>query len=84
MVSVLGPGTALGEMSLMDGGVRSLTCTATATHAAPPDQTACCKPWRSEHPEVAAKLISIIFIGMSVRMRDLTEKLKRYVRLNKP
>jgi CRP/FNR family transcriptional regulator, cyclic AMP receptor protein len=80
-VTVLGPGTALGEMGLMDGAARSLTCTVTApTRCAILTklklQTMC-----RQHPEVAAKLMSIICIGIAVRMRDLTEKFKRYVRL---
>jgi CRP-like cAMP-binding protein len=82
MVSVLGPGTALGEMGLMDGAARSLTCiTTTPTRCAiltKQQLQAMC----SQHPEVAAKLMSIICIGIAVRMRDLTEKFKRYVRLN--
>jgi CRP/FNR family transcriptional regulator, cyclic AMP receptor protein len=81
-VSVLGPGTALGEMGLMDGAARSLTCITTApTRCAiltKPKLQAMC----SQHPEVAAKLMSIICIGIAVRMRDLTDKFKRYVRLN--
>jgi hypothetical protein len=36
-----------------------------------------------ERPEVALKLMTSVFIGVTLRMRDLTEKLKRFVRLNK-
>lgn len=81
-VTVLGPGTTLGELSLMDGGVRSLTCTASGNTRCATLTKRMLQTMASEHPEVAVKLISIIFIGVSVRLRDLTEKLKRYVRLN--
>jgi CRP/FNR family transcriptional regulator, cyclic AMP receptor protein len=81
-VTVLGPGTTLGELSLMDGGLRSLTCTASGTTRCATLTKRMLQNMALEHPEVATKLMSIIFIGVSVRLRDLTEKLKRYVRLN--
>ena len=81
-VTVLGPGTTLGELSLMDGGVRSLTCTASGNTRCATLTKRMLQNLATDHPEVATKLLSIIFIGVSVRLRDLTEKLKRYVRLN--
>ncbi len=81
-VTVLGPGTTLGELSLMDGGVRSLTCTASGTTRCATLTKRMLQNMAIEHPYVATKLMSIILIGVSVRLRDLTEKLKRYVRLN--
>jgi CRP/FNR family transcriptional regulator, cyclic AMP receptor protein len=81
-VTVLGPGTTLGELSLMDGGVRSLSCTASGNTRCAALTKRMLQNMALDHPEVATKLMSIIFIGVSVRLRDLTEKLKRYVRLN--
>jgi CRP/FNR family transcriptional regulator, cyclic AMP receptor protein len=81
-VTVLGPGTTVGELSLMDGGVRSLTCTASGSTRCATLTKRMLQNMAQNHPEVATKLMSIIFIGVSVRLRDLTEKLKRYVRLN--
>jgi CRP/FNR family transcriptional regulator, cyclic AMP receptor protein len=81
-VTVLGAGTTLGELSLMDGGVRSLSCTAAGNTRCATLTKRMLQNMAQEHPEVATKLMSIIFIGVSVRLRDLTEKLKRYVRLN--
>jgi CRP/FNR family transcriptional regulator, cyclic AMP receptor protein len=81
-VTVLGPGTTLGELSLMDGGVRSLSCTAAGSTRCAALNKRMLQNMALDHPEVAVKLMSIIFIGVSVRLRDLTEKLKRYVRLN--
>ncbi len=81
-VTVLGPGTTLGELSLMDGGVRSLSCTSAGDTRCATLTKRMLQNMAIEHPQVATKLISIIFIGVSARLRDLTEKLKRYVRLN--
>lgn len=83
IVTVLGPGTALGEMGLMDGAARSLTCIASAPTRCAILTKRMLQDMCNAHPDVAAKLISIICIGISARLRDLTEKFKRYVRLNK-
>lgn len=81
-VTVLGPGTTLGELSLMDGGPRSLTCTASGNIRCAVLSQRMLQRMVQEHPEVAVKVISSVLIGVAVRMRDLTEKLKRFVRLN--
>jgi CRP-like cAMP-binding protein len=81
-VTVLGPGTTLGELSLMDGGMRSLTCTASGNTRCAALTKRMLQNMALDHPEVATKLLSIVLIGISMRLRDLTEKLKRYVRLN--
>jgi CRP/FNR family transcriptional regulator, cyclic AMP receptor protein len=82
VVTVLGAGTALGEMGLMDGAARSLTCTASAPTRCAVLTRLMLQNMCTDHPEVAAKLMSIICIGISARLRDLTDKFKRYVRLN--
>lgn len=82
VVTVLGPGATLGEMGLMDGAARSLTCTASAPTRCAALTRLMLQNMCADHPEMAAKLMSIICIGISVRLRDLTEKFKRYVRLN--
>lgn len=81
-VTVLGPGTTVGELSLMDGGPRSLTCTASGDTRCAVLSQRMLQRMAKEHPEVAIKVISGVFIGVTARMRDLTEKLKRFVRLN--
>ncbi len=81
-VTVLGPGTTLGELSLMDGGARSVTCSAAGATRCAVLTKRMLQNMLQEHPEVASKLMSLIFIGVAVRLRDLTEKFKRYVRLN--
>lgn len=82
-MTVLSAGSTLGEMGLIDGAMRSVNCIASAP-------TRCA--WLSksmlqnlcvDHPAVAAKLMSIVCMGVSVRLRDITEKFKRYVQLNR-
>jgi CRP/FNR family transcriptional regulator, cyclic AMP receptor protein len=81
-MTVLGPGATIGELSLMDGGPRSLTCTASGDIRCAVLTQTMLQRMGQEHPEVALKLVSSVFIGMTLRMRDLTEKLKRFIRLN--
>lgn len=81
-VTVLGPGTTLGELSLMDAGPRSVTCSAAGATRCAVLTKRMLQNMLQEHPEVASKLMSLIFISVAVRLRDLTEKFKRYVRLN--
>ncbi len=81
-VTVLGPGTTLGELSLMDGGPRSVACSAAGATRCAVLTKRMLQNMLQEHPEVASKLMSLIFISVAVRLRDLTEKFKRYVRLN--
>jgi CRP/FNR family transcriptional regulator, cyclic AMP receptor protein len=81
-VTVLSPGATIGELSLMDGGPRSLTCTASGDIRCAALTQKMFQRMSQEHPEVALKLMTSVFIGVTVRMRDLTEKLKRFVRLN--
>jgi CRP/FNR family transcriptional regulator, cyclic AMP receptor protein len=81
-VTVLSPGTTLGELSLMDGGTRSVTCSAAGSTRCAILTKLMLQNMLQDHPEVASKLISIIFISVAYRLRDLTEKFKRYARLN--
>jgi CRP/FNR family transcriptional regulator, cyclic AMP receptor protein len=78
-MTVLQPGNTLGEMGLMDGSKRSVTCTASSTVRAAILTRQSLRTLSSKHPEVAVKLMSLICMGISVRLRDVTEKFKRYV-----
>jgi CRP/FNR family transcriptional regulator, cyclic AMP receptor protein len=81
-VTVLSPGSTLGELSLMDGGTRSVTCSAAGNTRCAILTKLMLQNMLQDHPEVASKLISIIFISVANRLRDLTEKFKRYALLN--
>lgn len=82
-VTVLGPGSMLGELALLDGSPRSASCTASTT--------LCCvtldRPGMlallAEQPEVGARLVMAMALRMADRLRDNTVKLKKYVQLTR-
>ena len=78
-MTVLQPGSTLGEMGLMDGSRRSVTCTASSAVRAAILTRQSLRTLSSKHPEVAVKLMSLVCMGISVRLRDVTDKFKRYV-----
>jgi CRP/FNR family transcriptional regulator, cyclic AMP receptor protein len=82
-MTVLGAGNTLGEMGLMDGEVRSVNCVASAPTRGALLSKSMLQNLCIDHPAVAAKLMSIVCMGISVRLRDITEKFKRYVQLNR-
>ena len=78
-MTVLEPGSTVGEMGLLDGEARSATCTA----ASPMRCAMLTRPsllsLSAKYPEVAVKVMLIISLSMAVRLRDVTEKFRRYV-----
>jgi CRP/FNR family transcriptional regulator, cyclic AMP receptor protein len=78
-MTVLQPGSTLGEMGLMDGSKRSVTCTASSAVRTAILTRQSLRTLSAKHPEVAVKLMSLVCMGISVRLRDVTEKFKRYV-----
>lgn len=81
-VTVLGAGSAIGIMSMIDGGPRSLRGVATET-------TRCAKLTRAQlqnlcrdHPQVGIKLMAVLCLVFSQSLRNLTTKFKCHVRLN--
>jgi CRP/FNR family transcriptional regulator, cyclic AMP receptor protein len=82
-MTVLGIGSALGDMGLIDGSTRSVNCIASTPTRCAILTKKMLRELCDDHPAVAAKLMSLICIGVSVRLRDITEKFKRYVQLNR-
>ncbi len=78
-MTVMEAGSTMGEMGLMDGGRRSATCTACNTLRCAVLTRSALRQLATQHPEIAAKLMSLICIGISTRLRDVNEKFKRYV-----
>lgn len=78
-MTVLQPGSTLGEMGLMDGCRRSVTCTASSAVRAAILTRQALRTLSSRHPEIAVKLMSLVCMGIAVRLRDVTDKFKRYV-----
>jgi CRP/FNR family cyclic AMP-dependent transcriptional regulator len=80
-LNVLGPGSLIGELGLIDGGPRSATCTAGS-------DLRCVLLTRSgltrlidDHPRTGAKLLLAVALYMAKRLRDGAQKLKLYARL---
>jgi CRP/FNR family transcriptional regulator, cyclic AMP receptor protein len=82
-MSVLGAGTALGEMGLLDGSARSANCIARVPTRCALLTKTMLQQLCNDNPAVATKLLALISIGLSGRLRDVTEKFKRYVQLNR-
>ena len=82
-VGVLGPGSLIGEMGLVDGQARVASCTATTdVHCAILSREALEKMLADE-PKAAAKLMFAVSLRVAERLRDTSEKLKRYSQLVK-
>ena len=80
-VTVLGPGSLIGEMGLIDGEARLASCTAT-THVRCANLTrAALEKLTADDPATAAKLILALSLRIAERLRDTTEKLKLYSQL---
>jgi len=81
VISVLGPGSLIGELGLLDGGPRYATCTAaTPVHCIIMTREAL-QQLMTDEPAIAAKLILAMASRMAERLRDNTDKLKMYVQL---
>jgi len=80
-VTVLGPGSLIGEMGLLDGAPRSASCTAmTPLRCAMLTRVGLNRLLDNE-PRTAAKLMMAISKRIAERMRDNQEKLKLYAQL---
>ena len=80
-VTVLGPGSLIGEMGLVDGQARLASCTAsTDARCAVLSRTAL-ERLGQENPQTASKLMSAIALRIAERLRDTSEKLKMYTQL---
>ena len=80
-VTVLGPGSLIGEMGLVDGEARLASCTATTTVSCANLTRAALEKMTADDPATAAKLILAVALRIAVRLRDTAEKLKLYSQL---
>ena len=81
-MTVLQPGSTLGEMGLMDGARRSVSCTASSAVRAAVLTRQSLRALSARHPAVAVRLMSVVCMGIAARLRDTTEKFKRYALMN--
>lgn len=77
-ISVLGPGSLIGELALIDGAPRSATCTAVTAVTAAGLSSGGLQRLTETHPQVAAKLAIYIARNAADRLRALSEQLQMY------
>lgn len=75
-VTVLGPGSLIGEMSLVDGAARSASCTASTPVTCAVLTRAALETLIREQPATAAKLMTAVAQRLAERLRESGNKLK--------
>ena len=80
-VTVLGPGSLIGEMSLVDGGARSASCTASSAVRCAVLTREALEALIAEQPATAAKLMVAVALRLTERLRDSSHKLRVYSQL---
>ena len=81
-ISVLGPGSVIGEMSMLDGAPRSASCTTVSAVQAAGMSRLGLERLLEQQPRVAAKLLAMLAHVTSDRLRALNEQLFLYAQLN--
>jgi CRP/FNR family transcriptional regulator, cyclic AMP receptor protein len=79
--AVLGAGSLLGEMGVVDGEPRSATCTAISQVRAAILTRAALEQLINEQPAIGAKFMMSISLRIAQRLRDTADKLKLYTQL---
>ncbi|MDP2066338.1 MAG: cyclic nucleotide-binding domain-containing protein [Burkholderiaceae bacterium] len=80
-VNVLGPGSLIGEMGLLDGEPRSASCTAATDLRCAILTRSALKKLLADDPKTAAKLLLAISLRIAARMRETADKVKLYAQL---
>ena len=80
-LSVVGPGEIIGEMALLDGAPRSVTCTALSAVRAAGLSRKGLEELMAAHPVVAAKLVVVFATRISDRLRALSQQVQVYAQL---
>ena len=81
-VRVLGPGSLIGEIGLVDHEPRSASCTSTTDIWCAILTRQGIEAMIMRHPVVAARLLLGVSANIAERLRDTNRKLKLHVRLN--
>lgn len=81
VVSVLGKGSLIGEMGLLDGEPRSASCTANSPLICAVLTRSALQQLMQDDPQTTAKLMLAVSIRIAQRLRDTSDKLKRYAQL---
>ncbi len=80
-LNVLGPGSLIGEMALVDGGARSASCTASTTVDCAVLTREALEALIAEQPATAAKLMTAVAQRLAERLRENAHKLQVYGQL---
>ena len=80
-VTVLGPGSLIGEMGLVDGKARLASCTASTNSRCAVLTRAALEKLGKDDPRTATKLMFAVSSRIAERLRDTSEKLKMYTQL---
>jgi CRP/FNR family transcriptional regulator, cyclic AMP receptor protein len=80
-VTVLGPGSLIGEMALVDGAARSASCTASTDVICAVLTREALEALIAEQPATAAKLMTAVAQRLAERLRDSSHKLQIYSQL---
>lgn len=83
VVRVMGAGSLIGELSLLDGGPRSANCVATTDILAATLSRADFHRLLAEQPHVGVSLLLAISRRMANHVRDLTRKLQLFAQMNR-
>ena len=79
--AVLGAGSVLGEMGIVDGEPRSATCIATSDVRAAIFTRMALEQLITDQPAIGAKFMMSISLRIAQRLRDTADKLKLYAQL---
>ena len=82
-VTVLGPGSLIGELSLIDGLARTASCTATTDLRCAVLTRRALEQLSSDDPRTATKLMFAVSLRVAERLRDTSDKLKLHGQLVK-
>lgn len=80
-VTVLGPGSLIGEMGLVDGKARLASCTASSDVRCAILSRDALEKLSEDDPHTAAKLMFAVSLRIAERLRETAEKLKMYSQL---
>lgn len=80
-VNVVGPGSLIGEMGLVDGQARLASCTASTDVRCAILSREALEKMGQDDPKTAAKLMFAVSLRIAERLRETTEKLKMYSQL---
>jgi CRP/FNR family transcriptional regulator, cyclic AMP receptor protein len=81
VITVLGAGSLIGEMSMINNSPRSATCIATTDLAVAVMRRTTIKKILAEQPDLAARFMLAVSSRLALRLRDTTLKLKKFMQL---